>query len=155
LLSLVNYFSNFFQIQNNACSDAANSGALAGGVAQCQTQEAACNAAASLSTTQAAAPSSTTQAAAPSSTAGAALDFGTCTDPSIEFTTGLPGRDTAAFIASNQADFNHGSALNIGVIAQFICGQLSSACKAGADAISACATAEQAAGKEFSLSDQI
>jgi hypothetical protein len=146
LLSLENYFSNFFQIQNNACSDAANSGALAGGVAQCQTQETACNAAA---------PLSTTQAAAPSSTAGAALDFGTCTDPSIEFTTGLPGRDTAAFIASNQADFNHGSALNIGVIAQFICGQLSSACKAGADAISACATAEQAAGKEFSLSDQI
>jgi hypothetical protein len=64
---------NSSQIQNNACSDAANSGTLAGGVAQCQTQENACNEAAS------------------SSKKRAALDFGSCSDPSIEFATGLPG----------------------------------------------------------------
>lgn len=33
-------------VQNNACSDAANSGSLSGGVGQCQTQQTACNAAA-------------------------------------------------------------------------------------------------------------
>lgn len=38
--------SNSLQIQHNACADAANSGSLAGGVGQCETQEAACNAAA-------------------------------------------------------------------------------------------------------------
>lgn len=74
------------------------------------------------------------------------LDFGSCTDPSIVFEEGLEGRDQAAFIANNQADFNHGSALNIGVIASFVCSQLSSSCKAGADAIAACATAQSAAG---------
>ena len=33
-------------VQHNACADAANSGEIAGGVAQCETQEAACNASA-------------------------------------------------------------------------------------------------------------
>ena len=37
--------SNPSQVQNNACSDDANSGKLSGGVGQCQTQEDACNAA--------------------------------------------------------------------------------------------------------------
>jgi hypothetical protein len=76
----------------------------------------------------------------------AALDFGSCSDPSIKFAEGLEGRNQAAFIANNQADFSHGSALNIGVIAQFICGQLASSCKAGAATIAACATAQSAAG---------
>jgi len=77
----------------------------------------------------------------------AALDLGSCSDPSILFENGLDGRTTAAFIASNQKDFNHGSALNIDVIASFICGQLGSSCKAGADAIAACTAGQTAAGK--------
>ncbi|KUJ06772.1 uncharacterized protein LY89DRAFT_661327 [Mollisia scopiformis] len=115
-------------IQNTNCANAANSGSLAGtSVADCNAQEAQCNAAASTKIKR------------------AALDFGTCSDPAIEFAVGLDGRTQASFQAVNQDDFNHGSALNIGVIASFICGQLSSSCKAGADAISACTAAQTAA----------
>ena len=42
-------------------------------------------------------------------------------------------------------DFNHGSALNIGVIAGFICQRLGSPCNAAADAISACTAGQTAA----------
>jgi hypothetical protein len=58
------------------------------------------------------------------------LDFGSCSNPTIKFANGLDGRNQPAFAPVNAADFNHGSALNIGVIASFICGQLQSACKA-------------------------
>jgi len=119
-------------IQHNACADAANSGNLAGGVGQCDTQENACN------------------ALIPSKVKRAALDFGSCTDPSILFEFGLDGRTEEAFIASNQVDFNHGSALNIGVIASFICQRLESPCNAAADAIAACSAGETAAaGKSY------
>ena len=119
-------------IQHNTCADAANSGNLAGGVGQCDAQENACN------------------ALIPSKVKRAALNFGSCTDPSILFEFGLDGRTEEAFIASNQADFNHGSALNIGVIASFICQRLGSPCNAAADAISACSAGETAAaGKSY------
>jgi hypothetical protein len=75
----------------------------------------------------------------------AALDLGSCSDPSIVFKSGLDGRNTPAFIATNQKDFNHGSALNIAVIAGFICQRLDSTCKAGADAKAACSSASAAA----------
>lgn len=75
----------------------------------------------------------------------AALDFGTCSDPAILFGPGFDGRNQNSFKPANSAQFNHGSALNIGVIASFICGQLESSCHAGADAISACATGQTAA----------
>ena len=119
-------------IQHNACADAANSGSLAGGVGQCDAQENACNALIS------------------SKVKRATLDFGSCTDPSILFEFGLDGRTQEAFIASNQADFNHGSALNIGVIASFICQRLGSPCSAAADAIAACSTGETAAAGKSS-----
>lgn len=77
----------------------------------------------------------------------AALDFGSCSDPTIKFADGLDGRKEPAFAPNNSADFNHGSALNIGVISSFICGQLQSACKAGQDAIDACKAGQQAAAK--------
>lgn len=64
------------------------------------------------------------------------------------FADGLEGRDTAAFIPANLDDFNHGSAQKIGIIAQFICSQLESSCKAGADAVAACNAGEQAAAAE-------
>lgn len=114
-------------VQHNACANAANSGSLSGGVSQCETQETACN------------------AAATSAKKRATLDFGTCSDPSIVFAAGFDGRTEDSFEPSNESDFNHGSALNIGVVTSFICGQLSSACKASADTVSACATAQTAA----------
>jgi hypothetical protein len=43
--NMARFGSNPSQVQNNACSDDANSGKLSGGVGQCQTQEDACNAA--------------------------------------------------------------------------------------------------------------
>jgi len=74
-----------------------------------------------------------------------AADFGTCTDPTIKFAVGLDGRTGASFAPNNAADFNHGSALNIGVIASFICGQLQSSCKASSTAVLNCDAGETAA----------
>ena len=117
-------------IQHNHCANAANSGTLSGGVAQCDNQEKACNSAAS------------------SKKHKRALDLGSCTDPTIKFANGLDGRREPAFAPVNTADFNHGSALNIGVIGAFICQQLAEKCKAGADATAACAKGETDAAKE-------
>ncbi|PVH73907.1 hypothetical protein DL98DRAFT_519621 [Cadophora sp. DSE1049] len=117
-------------IQNNACANAANSGALDGGVGQCGDQEKECNAAA-----QAAAKKSKRQS----------LDFGACSNPAVQFAVGLDGRKEASFQAVNNADFNHGSALNIKVISDFICQQLDSKCKADQAALDACASAQAAA----------
>ncbi|CAK7241370.1 MAG: hypothetical protein STHCBS139747_002831 [Sporothrix thermara] len=75
----------------------------------------------------------------------AALDFGSCSDPSIVFEAGLDGRNTEAFIANDQTDFNHGSALNIAVIAGFICQRLGSPCNAPADVQASCTAASAAA----------
>ncbi|KAK3690347.1 hypothetical protein B0T22DRAFT_404863 [Podospora appendiculata] len=116
-------------VQHNACANAANTGALAGGQAQCETQQTACVAA-------------NTAAAAKAKRAGA---LGKCSNPTIVFKAGLDGRTTNAFIAANQADFNHGSALNIAVIAGFICQRLGSSCNADATAQAACAKASAAA----------
>jgi hypothetical protein len=117
-------------IQNNACANAANAGTLPGtNVGDCNAQEAACNAATSAKVKR------------------AALDFGSCSNPAIEFAAGLDGRNEDSFEAVNQADFNHGSALNINVISSFICGQLSSKCKAPAATVSACTEAENAASE--------
>ncbi|KIH89006.1 hypothetical protein SPBR_07305 [Sporothrix brasiliensis 5110] len=75
----------------------------------------------------------------------AALDFGSCGAPTILFESGLDGRNTEAFIAEDQTDFNHGSALNIAVIAGFICQRLGSSCNAAADAQASCTAASAAA----------
>lgn len=94
---------------------------------------------------------SSTAAASPTAaitSPASALDFGTCTDPAIVFGFGFDGRNTDSFEPANKASFNHGSALGIGVITSFICGQLQSACKAGADAISACAAGQTAAAAQ-------
>ncbi|KAL8733974.1 MAG: hypothetical protein Q9166_001735 [cf. Caloplaca sp. 2 TL-2023] len=73
-------------------------------VGQCDTQEKVCKA-----------------ASAAQKHRKRALDFGSCTDPTIKFADGLDGRKEAAFAPNNDADFNVGSALNIGVISRFIC----------------------------------
>ncbi|KZS91066.1 hypothetical protein SISNIDRAFT_487758 [Sistotremastrum niveocremeum HHB9708] len=72
--------------------------------------------------------------------ARAALDFGSCSNPTIKFAAGLDGRNTEAFAPVNSASFNHGSALNIGVISSFICVTYDRIA-----AVSACTAGEQAA----------
>ncbi|KAK3937848.1 hypothetical protein QBC46DRAFT_365890 [Diplogelasinospora grovesii] len=128
-------------IQHNACADAANNGSLAGGVGQCDDQSAACRQ-----------PSSNNPARRKVDSKPAnnrrtkrALNLGSCTNPTILFQPGLDGRNRPAFIAQNQDDFNHGSALNIGVIAGFICQKLSSPCGAGKEVQASCSRASAAA----------
>ncbi|KAK4948034.1 hypothetical protein LTR10_013088 [Elasticomyces elasticus] len=115
-------------VQHNACANAANSGALAGGEGQCETQEDECNAADGVT-----------------KKLKRATDFGSCGNPTILFEAGLDGRNTDAFIAQDQTDFNHGSALNIAVVAGFICQRLGSPCDAPADVQASCTSASAAA----------
>lgn len=116
-------------VQHNACANAANSGQLSGGVGQCETQQQACVAANSASAAK----------------AKRAADFDTCGNPTILFEAGLDGRNTEAFIAEDQQSFNHGSALNIAVIAGFICQRLGSSCNAPAAVQASCTSASAAA----------
>jgi hypothetical protein len=127
-------------VQHNACANAANAGQLSGGVSACDQQNNECH---SFISTIAARHRS--RRSSSNLSPRAALDLGSCTDTTILFESGLDGRNTPAFIAADQADFNHGSALNIAVIAGFICQRLESSCKAGADATAACAQASSAA----------
>ncbi|RKU46986.1 hypothetical protein DL546_007510 [Coniochaeta pulveracea] len=115
-------------VQHNACANAANSGTISGGVGQCETQQQACVAANTAS-----------------AKARRAADFGTCGNPTILFKAGLDGRNTEAFIAEDQQSFNHGSALNIAVIAGFICQRLGSSCNAPAAVQASCTSASAAA----------
>lgn len=100
-------------------------------MSECDAQETACNAA-STSTSK-------------SKRADLNLDFGTCGSPTVLFEAGLDGRNTEAFIAADQTDYNHGSALNIAVIAGFICQRLGSPCSAPAAVQAACTSASAAA----------
>ncbi|KAM0444453.1 hypothetical protein ACHAO4_010148 [Trichoderma viride] len=152
-------------IQHNACANDANSGKLSGGVGQCDTQNTQCTAAAASGATSnnnnsssssgnnSAATNTATDSSAASgngangNAAGATGSFGSCSDPSIKFANGLDGRNEPAFAPVNEADFNHGSALNIKVIADFICDRLNSSCKAGAAVVSTCQSASAAASQ--------
>ncbi|KAG8915703.1 hypothetical protein FRC01_003532 [Tulasnella sp. 417] len=108
---------------------------------------AATSTAAAADTTAAAATTTTAAAAATTTAASSAsnLDFGSCSNPTIEFGAGFDGRKDNSFRPVNSADFNHGSALNIKVIADFICQQLNDKCKAPAATIDACNAGETAA----------
>lgn len=77
------------------------------------------------------------------------LDLGSCSgsSPFIDFGPGFDGRKENSFEPADKATFNHGSALNIGVVANFICGQLSSACKASKSTVDKCNSAASAASK--------
>ncbi|CAH7689108.1 expressed protein [Phakopsora pachyrhizi] len=56
--------------------------------------------------------------------------LGSCSDPSIEFGAGFGGRraDENSFRPANLNEFNHGEALNIGVITDSICNTLVNKC---------------------------
>jgi hypothetical protein len=123
-------------IQKNACANAANAGQLEGGTQQCDAQEDECRAAANLRKLRRST-SSRRQANA--------LDFGECGSPAIQFAVGLDGRKEASFQNVNTADFNHGSAQAIRIIADFTCQRLQSSCNAAEETVQACQEASQAA----------
>lgn len=125
-------------VQKNACANAANSGALDGGAAQCDAQEDECKAANSLKRRRLAMRDARRRRQA--------NDFGSCGSPAIVFAEGLDGRKEASFQSGNNADFNHGSALNIKIIADFTCQRLESSCKADAATVAACKQGAAAAG---------
>lgn len=81
--------------------------------------------------------------AAPASNAQG--NFGKCSVPQITFATGLDGRTEAAFVPTDKTSFNHGSAQQIDVIADFICQQVGTACGGDANAVKSCNTAKTAA----------
>ena len=152
-------------VQHNACANAANSGKLAGGVAPCDAQDQACKAAAQGSNAQGGGDTNagkqkgngqdnnitgdkTNGAGQGQDNANANDSFGSCSDPTVKFANGLDGRNEPAFAPNNAADFQHGSALNIKVIADFICGQLKDKCKAGDAAVAKCDAASAVAEKE-------
>lgn len=150
-------------IQHNACANAANSGKLSGGVGQCDTQNTQCTAAATSgaannnagnnssnnnnSSHNNEASSAGNGNSANGNAEGATGSFGSCSNPSIKFANGLDGRNEPAFAPVDENDFNHGSALNIKVIADFICDRLNSSCKAGAAVVSKCQSASAAASQ--------
>lgn len=69
-------------------------------------------------------------------------NFGTCTNPTVEFGVGFDGRTEASFQPVNKADFNHGSALNPAIITTAICDTLVNSCNANKPAIDNCAAAK-------------
>jgi hypothetical protein len=87
-------------------------------------------------------------AAAPA--ANGALNFGTCTDPSVKFGPGLDGRKATefSFINNNQKDFQHGSALNPDIIFQFTCDTFVNRCglKQTDATVTTCRDAQKKAG---------
>lgn len=123
-------------IQKNACANAANSGEIEGGVGQCEQQEAECRAANNLKMFR---------RSRPSRRQVNGLDFGSCGSPAIQFAEGLDGRTEASFQNVNTADFDHGSAQNIAIIADFTCSRLQSSCGASQETVEACQQASQAA----------
>ena len=128
-------------VQHNACARAANSGQLSGGVQQCDQQNQECHAANSLNSKK----NKKNRRHARDVRPAPALDLGSCSDADILFEAGLDGRTAPAFVAANQQDFNHGSALNIAVIAGFICQRLGSPCDAPSGTQQSCAQASSAA----------
>lgn len=129
-------------IQHNACADAANSGKISASVSECDQQNTACHSANNLKKRLSL---DERRGATSRLSERAALDLGSCSDASIVFGEGIDGRNTAAFVPANQQDFNHGSALNIAVIAGFICQRLDSPCRAPSDTQASCAQASSAA----------
>ncbi|KAG9099074.1 hypothetical protein FRC06_005673 [Ceratobasidium sp. 370] len=71
-------------------------------------------------------------------------NFGTCSNPTIEFGVGFDGRTEASFQPVNKASFNHSSALNPTIITTFVCDQLVGPCNANKPAIDNCNAAKAA-----------
>lgn len=153
-----------------SATDAAASAAVTvAATSAAATDAASCPPATVTVTVSGAAATSTAAASTTSSTASATTDdvsavstdsasqignFGSCTIPQIEFGVGFDGRTETAFQPTNQADYNHGSADNIGVITQFMCNNLVNTCGADATAKATCATATTAAAAALAPTGQ-
>ncbi|CAG7847750.1 SubName: Full=Uncharacterized protein {ECO:0000313/EMBL:CCA69522.1} [Serendipita indica DSM 11827] len=90
---------------------------------------------------------STPAAAAPAQTVEAApsgaLNFGSCTNPAVEFGPGFEGRKLAefSFQPQNRNEFAQSSALNGQIVLNAICNILADKCKAPAETVTACRNA--------------
>jgi len=71
-------------------------------------------------------------------------NFGSCTNPTMQFGVGFDGRTQASFQPANKTSFNHGSALNPAIIATAICDTFVNSCNANKPAIDNCAAAKAA-----------
>jgi hypothetical protein len=94
--------------------------------------------------TEPAAPVATPDAQAPVVAApSGALDFGSCTDPTVEFGPGFEGRKLSenSFKPVNKNEFNQASALNGQIVLNAICNILNDKCQAPADTVAACKAA--------------
>lgn len=94
-----------------------------------------------------AANAATETAAAPAATgdAGSIGNFGICSVPKIEFGVGFDNRKETSFQPADKTSYDHGSAQNIDIIAQFECDTLVNKCKADATAVATCKKAQAAA----------
>ncbi|KAI0817725.1 hypothetical protein GGR55DRAFT_35342 [Xylaria sp. FL0064] len=128
-------------VQKNACANAANSGSSDVSVSDCDAQQQQCVAA---NANVAKRGIAGVRARQQQKYTRAALDTGSCGSPAISFGVQVD-RNEESFAPEDSADFNHGSALNIGVIADFICGQLGSKCEASDATVQTCQQAASAA----------
>ena len=140
-------------VQHTACANGANSGAVDASVADCDAQQAACNAASGANAKRFV----KARRAAVRPRQNQALDFNGC-NLGIDFGPGNDGRKEDSFVPADKATFNHGSALNIKVISDFICQQAANKCDLGDAEVAACNDANQlaqgtAAGKAQASAD--
>lgn len=85
----------------------------------------------------------TTTAAAEAAAPSGALDFGSCTNPTVEFGPAFEGRKLSenSFKPVNKNEFNQASALNGQIVLNAICNILNDRCQAPADTVAACKAA--------------
>ncbi|KAF2972927.1 hypothetical protein GQX73_g577 [Xylaria multiplex] len=126
-------------VQKNACANAANSGSADISVSDCDAQQQQCVAANANIAKRGIAGLRARQ-----NNNSGALDTGSCGSPAISFGV-QADRSEESFAPADSADFNHGSALAIGVIADFICSQLDSKCQASDATVQDCQAAASAA----------
>ncbi|KAI0555280.1 hypothetical protein F4679DRAFT_578664 [Xylaria curta] len=132
-------------VQKNACANAANSGSAQGiSVADCDAQQQQCVQANAGVAKRGIAGVRARQSANNNNNGNGALDTGSCGSPAISFGV-QADRSGESFAPVSADDFNHGSALAIGVIADFICGQLASKCEAADATVQDCEAAASAA----------
>lgn len=72
------------------------------------------------------------------------IDYGTCSDVSINYATGLQGHSDYTYTTNNQADFPFGAALTINSVQDFVCTRLRSPCNAPQETIDRCYDAQRA-----------
>ncbi|KAG8850616.1 hypothetical protein FRB91_008922 [Serendipita sp. 411] len=93
--------------------------------------------------TTAAPAAATSQAAATPAAPSGALDFGSCTNPAVEFGPAFEGRKLSenSFQPQNKNEFPQASALNGQIVLNAICNILNDRCKAPAATVAACKAA--------------